>query len=89
MEGVRVSRSGVVCWIGVATSAEVFLFDMCSLGSAAFKAGLAAVYQRSDIVKVVHDCRFMSDALLHKYSVKLVNVFDTQVMRTNYLCNHF
>lgn len=79
MEGVRIGRSGVVCWIGVAMSDHVFLFDMCSLGPAGVKLGLAKILTNDKIVKVIHDCRFMSDAFNHAYGLKLNNVFDTQV----------
>lgn len=80
MEGIRIGRSGVVCWIGVATSDHVFLFDMCSLGPAGVKGGLANVLLDGKIVKVTHDCRFMSDAFVHQYGIRLENVFDTQVI---------
>ena len=79
MEGVRIGRFGVVCWIGVATNDHVFLFDMCSLGPAGVKNGLANILTNAKVVKVIHDCRFMSDAFVHEYGVKLNNVFDTQV----------
>ncbi|XP_046439355.1 piRNA biogenesis protein EXD1-like [Daphnia pulex] len=79
MEGVRTGRFGVVCWIGVATSDHVFLFDMCSLGSMGVNHGLANIFTNDRVIKVVHDCRCMSDAFVHQYGVKLNNVFDTQV----------
>ena len=39
--------------------------------------GLYLVLNRK-IVKVVHDCRQVSDTLYHEYGVQLENVFDTQ-----------
>ena len=80
MEGVRVSRSGVVCWLGMATKEFVYLFDICSLGPPGFQYGLAEILENPKIMKVVHDCRFVSDALLHQYNIKLLYVFDTQVL---------
>lgn len=79
MEGVRVGRFGVICWIGTATSQHVFLWDMCSLGSPGITEGLSKILTDPKILKITHDCRYMSDAFLHKYNVKLENVFDTQV----------
>ena len=79
MEGVRVARSGVVCWMGLATKEFVYLFDICSLGPPGFKYGLKEILENPRIMKVVHDCRFISDALTHQFQVKLLYVFDTQV----------
>lgn len=79
MEGVRIGRFGTVCWIGVAVSDHAFLFDMCCLGPSGVQQGLANILVNGRIVKVTHDCRYMSDAFLHQYGVKLENVFDTQV----------
>jgi len=79
MEGVTIGRFGVVCWLGIATEDSAHLFDMCSLGPPGMEEGLADILHHPDIVKVVHDCRYVSDALLHLYKVKIENVFDTQV----------
>lgn len=79
MEGVRISRSGIVCWIGIGVDNNAYLFDMCSLGPPGIKQGLGDLFCSSSIVKVIHDCRFASDVFLHQYGVKLENVFDTQV----------
>lgn len=79
MEGVGVGRFGVICWIGVAIKDFVFLFDMCSLGPAGVECGLGRILSNRSILKVTHDCRFLADALLHQYNVKIDNVFDTQV----------
>lgn len=79
MEGIRIGRNGLICWIGVAINNHVFLLDMCSLGPAGVERGLKRILESPNIVKVTHDCRFMSDAFVHQYNVKLENVFDTQV----------
>lgn len=79
MEGVRVGRSGIICWIGIATSYHVFLLDMCSLGPAGVERGLNKILENYNKIKVTHDCRFLSDAFVHQYKVKVENVFDTQV----------
>ncbi|XP_075008262.1 piRNA biogenesis protein EXD1 isoform X2 [Calonectris borealis] len=45
----------------------------------AFKNGLQMVLEDKNILKVMHDCRWISDCLFHQYGVLLFNVFDTQV----------
>lgn len=79
MEGVRVGRFGVVCWIGIGLSDHAFLFDMLNLGPAGVRLGLADILMSPKVVKVTHNCRFMSDAFLHQFRITLENVFDTQV----------
>lgn len=79
MEGVGIGRFGVICWIAIATNEHVFLLDMCSLGPAGIEAGIGKIFTDPNILKITHDCRFMSDALFHRYDLKLENVFDTQV----------
>jgi len=79
MEGINIGRQGVVCWLGIGTKDNVYLFDMCSLGPPGIQQGLINILHHPDIIKVVHDCRFISDALLHQFDVKMENVFDTQV----------
>ena len=63
----------------MATKKHVFLFDFLALGKACLDQGLADILEEPRIQKVIHDCRRISDMLLHLFGVKLVNVFDTQV----------
>lgn len=79
MEGVRIGRNGLICWIAVAVGMHVFLFDMIYLGPTAISRGLGDIFVNPRIVKVTHDCRLISDAFVHKYDIRLENVFDTQV----------
>ncbi|KYO28372.1 exonuclease 3'-5' domain-containing protein 1 isoform B [Alligator mississippiensis] len=78
-EGVSLCRYGKLCWFQVATRSRVFLFDIFLLGPRAFKNGLQMVLEDENILKVIHDCRWISDCLSHKYGIILSNVFDTQV----------
>ena len=39
----------------------------------------AHIFTNDKVVKVIHDCQFMADAFVHRFGVKLNNVFDTQV----------
>ncbi|XP_067847262.1 piRNA biogenesis protein EXD1 isoform X2 [Heptranchias perlo] len=63
----------------IATQDQIYLFDIFLLGAVAFKNGLKMVLEDSNILKVIHDCRLLSDCLYHQYRVDLTNIFDTQV----------
>ncbi|XP_034624983.1 piRNA biogenesis protein EXD1 isoform X3 [Trachemys scripta elegans] len=78
-EGVNLCRHGRLCWLQVATRSRVFLFDIFLLGPRVFKNGLQMVLEDKNILKVIHDCRSISDCLSHQYGIILSNVFDTQV----------
>ncbi|XP_044869829.1 piRNA biogenesis protein EXD1 isoform X4 [Mauremys mutica] len=78
-EGVNLCRHGRLCWLQVATRSRVFLFDIFLLGPRVFKNGLQMVLEDKNILKVIHDCRLISDCLSHQYGIILSNVFDTQV----------
>ncbi|XP_028933237.1 piRNA biogenesis protein EXD1 [Ornithorhynchus anatinus] len=78
-EGVPPSRHGTLCWLQVATTARVYLFDIHLLGHRAFENGLRLVLEDRGVLKVTHDCRWLSDCLAHQYGIVLANVFDTQV----------
>ncbi|XP_038185433.1 piRNA biogenesis protein EXD1 isoform X2 [Arvicola amphibius] len=77
-EGANVCRHGKLCWLQVATNSRVYLFDIFLLGSRAFNNGLQMILEDKRILKVIHDCRSLSDCLSHQYGVMLNNVFDTQ-----------
>ncbi|XP_078515722.1 piRNA biogenesis protein EXD1 isoform X3 [Lissotriton helveticus] len=77
-EGVNLCRHGKLCWLQVATRSTVYLFDIFVLGARAFTNGLQMVFEDKGILKVIHDCRWLSDCLSHQYGTVLTNVFDTQ-----------
>nr|XP_014347253.1 PREDICTED: exonuclease 3'-5' domain-containing protein 1 isoform X2 [Latimeria chalumnae] len=79
VEGVNICRHGKLCWIQIATKSRVYLFDVLHLGLRAFKNGLTMILEDRGILKVIHDCRWISDCLYSQYGVNLKNVFDTQV----------
>uniref|UniRef100_A0A2D4M251 3'-5' exonuclease domain-containing protein n=1 Tax=Micrurus spixii TaxID=129469 RepID=A0A2D4M251_9SAUR len=78
-EGVHLCRHGKLSWVQVATKCQVFLFDVFVLGAQVFKNGLQMILEDQNILKVIHDCRWLSDCLFHQYGIVLSNVFDTQV----------
>ncbi|XP_068107767.1 piRNA biogenesis protein EXD1 isoform X2 [Hyperolius riggenbachi] len=77
--GLDLFRYGNLCWLQVATKRHVYLFDILKMGPGVFKNGLQMVLEDKDILKVVHDCRWLGAILLHQYGVMMNNVFDTQV----------
>ncbi|XP_042131910.2 piRNA biogenesis protein EXD1 isoform X3 [Peromyscus maniculatus bairdii] len=77
-EGANVCRHGKLCWLQVATNSRVYLFDIFLLGTRAFNNGLQMILEDKRILKVIHDCRWLSDCLSHQYGIMLNNVFDTQ-----------
>ncbi|XP_005144016.2 piRNA biogenesis protein EXD1 isoform X2 [Melopsittacus undulatus] len=78
-EGVNLCRYGKLSWLEIASKSRIFLFDIFLLGPQAFKNGLQMLLEDKNILKVMHDCRWISDCLFHQYGVLLFNVFDTQV----------
>ncbi|XP_071600828.1 piRNA biogenesis protein EXD1 isoform X4 [Heliangelus exortis] len=81
-EGVNLCRHGKLSLLEMATKSRIFLFDIFLLGPQAFKNGLQMVLEDKNILKIMHDCRWISDCLFHQYGVLLSNVFDTQVADT-------
>lgn len=81
VEGAMFGRHSKVSLLSIATPSCAFVFDMCTLGDAAFDNGLRDVLETEEIEKVIHNCRLVSDCLYHKYRVTICNVFDTQVSR--------
>ncbi|XP_038638845.1 piRNA biogenesis protein EXD1 isoform X5 [Scyliorhinus canicula] len=86
VEGIDICRFGKLCLIQIATNDQIYLFDIFLLGPVAFKNGLKMILEDSDILKVIHDCRLVSDCLYHQYRVGLTNIFDTQVNPKVWTC---
>lgn len=81
VEGAMFGRHSKVSLLSIATPSRAFVFDMCTLGNAAFDNGLRDILETEEIEKVTHNCRLVSDCLHHKHRVTICNVFDTQVSR--------
>lgn len=75
-EGVALGRFGKLCTIQIATDDSVFIFDTLTNGIVDV---LGQLFEDSNILKIMHDCREDSSALFHNFGVKLSNVYDTQV----------
>ena len=89
VEGERLSRTGRVTLLQVATAERVFIFDVLALGAEAFDAqpagdtgaplGLRALLEDADRTKLMWDVRRDSDALHHQHAVSLADVLDVQL----------
>lgn len=90
-EGSAQARFSHLVILGIATQQAVFLFDIVNLGARIFKehrSFLKRFLESRNVLKVVHDCRFLSDCLKRKHDVMLTNVFDTQACHLLVVKNH-
>jgi hypothetical protein len=79
MEGAMCERYSQASLLSIATPSCAFLFDIYTLGDAAFDNGLRDILESEKIEKVIHNCRPVADYLHHKHQVKICRVFDTQL----------
>ena len=80
VEGVDLSRDGVISIVQISTPKQCFLLDM--LGKPKddpLVNWLRSVLESYSVLKIIHDCRMDSDALYHLLNIRLVNVHDTAV----------
>jgi len=71
---------GRLCLLQIATMrGEAFAVDILKLGHRAFELGLKALLESEHPVKVVHDFRQDTDALLHQFGVQPRGLFDCQL----------
>ncbi|GFR92151.1 exonuclease 3'-5' domain-containing protein 1 [Elysia marginata] len=78
-EGQNLGRDGTLSLVQIATDSEVIIFDIVRLGNEAFEAGLRTVFESDDVMKVIHDCRWIADLLRYQHEISMTNIFDTQV----------
>ena len=86
LEGVDLCRVGPVCIVTIGVKVAkmddpiIFIFDTLNLKkNNPLIAKQRVVLEDKKIVKIIHDCKMDSDALLHQYGIRLTNVHDTQV----------
>jgi ribonuclease D len=78
VEGVELSRHGAVSLVQLATPSRCFLLDLLGKGRHdPLVLWLRGFLERTDVVKIIHDCRMDVDALHHVLAIDLVNVHDT------------
>lgn len=78
MADVSRGRSKRSSLLAISTLQNIFLFDLEVMGDVCLDKGLRDVLESTDIVKVVYDCRLMSDCLRQKHLTKLLNVRDVE-----------
>lgn len=71
----RLRRGSV---FAVSSNDHIFIFDIEVAGDRMFDKGLREILESKDIVKIVYDCRLLSDCLLTKHIVDLENVMDVE-----------
>ncbi|XP_074650750.1 uncharacterized protein LOC141905678 isoform X2 [Tubulanus polymorphus] len=79
VQGVNIGRFGELSLIMFSTKEKMIFFDILKLGTDALTSGIAQILEDQNIKKAIHNCRMLSDMFYHQYSVRLNNVFDTQV----------
>nr|CAD7412991.1 unnamed protein product [Timema poppensis] len=79
-DGAENGRRSDIRLLIIASPKKIFLFDILTMGSAAFDSGLRKILETPNVKKIVHDCKNIGDSLQHKYDVTLNNVFDTQAV---------
>jgi exonuclease 3'-5' domain-containing protein 1 len=79
MEGAMFGRYSQESLVSIATPSRAFLFDIYTLGDAAFDNRLHDILESEKIMKVIHNCHIISGYLYHKHRVTNCGVFDTQV----------
>ena len=87
-EGKMMGRKRILSWMIFSTDRDVFMFDIVKLGKDAFKYGLEAVLQNSEVTKVVHNSGQLHDCLFHQWNISMVNVIDTMAADLVFCKNH-
>ena len=72
-----------MCHVQIHVADSCHLFDMLQADAAVLQH-VKAMLEDKGIVKVFHDCRQDSAALLYQKGIKLQMVFDLQVMTVPY-----
>jgi len=76
-EGGLLGRASPLAFLLFATKEDVFMFDVEELGEEGWDAGLRRVLEEPNLLKIIHDCRQLSDCLWHQHNVRLTGVYDT------------
>jgi len=74
MEGAMFGQYSQASLVSIATPSRAFLFDIYTLGDAAFDNRLRDILESEKIGEVIHNCRIVSDYLHHKHRVTMCGV---------------
>lgn len=83
LEGQNLGRKGSLCILQATALAggPVFIFDVATLGRAAFEdGGLRHLLEDAGVSKFMYDVRADYDILYHQFGIRLTNVRDMQVL---------
>lgn len=85
VEGVHLCREGTISIVQVCPKSNMaeqitYLFDIVTLGEAAFEYGLQNLLESKAVRKVMFDGRSANDALYHNFGFKMLNVYSLQVL---------
>lgn len=84
MEGVTFGHYSETSLVSFATPRCAFLFDIYTLGDAAFDNGLRDILESKVIRKVIHSSHIVVEYLYHRHQVTVCGVLDTQVSVRNW-----
>lgn len=78
-KGARLGAYGKITLMQIGTTCgKAFLFDVQTCPQMVTDGGLRALLESDRVIKVIHDCRYVSVNLYNQFQIKLRNVFDTQ-----------
>ena len=83
IEGVKLSRTGKICIIQIATINQIYVFDIIKLLQIFDPLTLCQFFSFLEdrlVLKIMFDARGDSDALYHQLGITLVSVLDTQIL---------
>lgn len=86
-EGVNLSRFGEITVVSIGVEQKqqqdniiVYLFDLIDLElKDIFIKTIKSIMEDKNINKIIHDCRYDSDALFAQFNITLTSVFDTSI----------
>lgn len=77
-EGAELGRKCKLSILTMSTPLQIYIFDVQALQDNGFECEIKQLLECSDITKITHNSRKISDCLFHKHGVKINKVFDTQ-----------
>lgn len=86
VEGVRMSRTGEICVMQIATTKHTFIIDVISIGNKTFEiateTGISIKYllESDRVGKIFFDPRNDSDSLFHQFGIKMESVICLQLL---------
>ena len=88
MQCHKLGRTAELSLLVLTTKRDMFIFDITQLGAdfCFNNSPLRDLLEDGGIMKVVHDCRAMSDLFKHQFDIALTNVYDTLAAHVTFSC---